>query len=111
MRDIRANAVLVASEDGRLVGIFSGRDALWRVVAEGADCSRTTLGEVMTSKPVTITPYTTPLEALRLMRDGGFRHLPVVDKGNIVGLVARRDFRGDDFARLEEERDFWERVR
>jgi CBS domain-containing protein len=110
MRDRRVGAVLVTDVDRRLVGIFTGRDAVCRVLAEGRNLATTTLAEVMTRNPDTIPPGRTAIEALRLMQDGGYRHLPVIDKGKVVGVVSRGDFRGLEKARLDEETGLWERI-
>jgi len=110
MRDRRVGAVLITEGDRRLVGIFTGRDAVCRVLAEGKSVAKTTLAEVMTPDPDTIPPRRTAIEALRLMQDGGYRHLPVVDKGKVVGVVSRGDFRGLEQARLDEETGLWERI-
>jgi CBS domain-containing protein len=111
MLDHGTNVVLVTHPDGYLLGVFTGRDAIWRVLAVGRNAEKVTLSEVMTKNPTTITPYATAVEALRLMWDGGFRHLPVTEKGNVIGLVLRRDFKSEDLNRLEEEREFWELIR
>ena len=110
MRDRNAGAVVVA-RNGRLVGIFTGRDAVGRVVAEGKDPAETTLSEVMTREPQTMAPGTSALEALRLMWDGGFRHIPVVEKGVLLGVVSRGDFQACEEERLEQERELWEHMR
>lgn len=110
MRDRRVGAVLVTEDDRRLVGIFTGRDAVCRVLGEGKNATKTTLAEVMTSDPDTIPPRKTAIEALRLMQDGGYRHLPVIEKGKVVGVVSRGDFRGLEQARLDEETGLWERI-
>ena len=94
-----------------MLGIFTGRDAIGRVLATGKDATNVTLGEVMTKHPVTISQCTTAIEALRLMWDGGFRHLPVTEKGRVIGLVRRRDFKGEDLNWLESERELWEHMR
>ena len=47
----------------------------------------------------------TAIEALRLMWDGGFRHIPIVDRGKLLGVVSRGDFKGTERDRLEEERE------
>lgn len=109
MRARHVGAVLVTRE-GRLEGIFTERDMVCRVAAEGRDPDRTTLGEVMTRNPDTISPDATAMEALRRMQDGGYRHLPIVDRERLVGIVSRRDFFGAEKARLEEEIKVWERV-
>jgi CBS domain-containing protein len=109
MRGRHVGAVLVTT-DGRLAGIFTERDMVNRVVAEGRDPDRTTLAEVMTADPDTIAPATTAIEALRLMDDGGYRHLPIVEHGRVVGIVSRRDFHGDEKARLDDEADLWKKI-
>lgn len=110
MRDARCGAVLVCDEARRLLGIFTGRDAVGRVLSEGKNAAATTLGEVMTPDPVTMPSDHLAIEALRLMQDGGFRHLPIVAEGKLVGIAAHGDFRGLEQARLEEETGLWERI-
>ena len=109
MRSRHVGAVLITHE-GQLEGIFTERDMVNRVVAEGRDPDLTTLTEVMTADPDTIAPTTTAIEALRLMNDGGYRHLPIVESGRVVGIVSRRDFHGDEKARLDDESDLWKRI-
>jgi CBS domain-containing protein len=110
MRDRRVGAVLVTEGDRRLLGIFTGRDAVHRVLAEGKSAARTKLAEVMTSKPDTMPPGRTAIEALRLMEDGRYRHVPIVDGGRVVGIVSRLDFSGIELDRLDEETGLWERI-
>ena len=110
MRDRRVGAVLVTEGENRLLGIFTGRDAVHRVLAEGKSAARTKLAEVMTREPDTIPPGKTAIEALRLMEDGRYRHVPVVDGGRIVGIVSRFDFSGTELDRLDEETGLWERI-
>lgn len=110
MRERGVGAVLVTDSNQRLLGIFTGRDAVCRVLAEGKPPSRTRLAEVMTPHPDSIEPGRSAIEALRLMQDGGYRHLPVVDNGRVVGIVSRGDFRGLEQARLDEETGLWECV-
>ena len=111
MNEYRAGSVLVTDETGRLAGIFTGRDAVCRVLATGKDASQTKLADVMTSAPVTMSPGQTAIEALRLMWDGGFRHVPVVKNWEVVGVVSRGDFKGNEQDRLDEERNLWEHMR
>jgi CBS domain-containing protein len=110
MRDRRAGAVLVIEEDHRLVGIFTGRDAVHRMLAEGKSAARTQLFEVMTRDPTTMPSGKTAIDALRLMEDGRYRHLPIVDDGKVVGIVSRFDFSGLELDRLNEETGIWERI-
>ncbi|HEY1430251.1 MAG TPA: CBS domain-containing protein, partial [Stellaceae bacterium] len=67
MRNRRVGAILVTEIDQRLLGIFTGRDAVHRVLAEGKSATRTKLAEVMTRDPDTMPPGNTAIEALRLM--------------------------------------------
>jgi CBS domain-containing protein len=110
MRDRRVGAVLVTDADRRLVGIFTGRDAVHRVLADGKSASRTKLAEVMTRDPTSMPPGQTAIEALRLMQDGRYRHVPIVDDGKVVGIVSRFDFSGLEVDRLDEETGLWERI-
>jgi len=85
----QVGAVLVV-EKGRLLGIFSERDAVFRVIARGLDPLATPLSKVMTPDPKTIKPNNTFGYAMTLMHEGGFRHLPVIDDGKPVGIVSAR---------------------
>lgn len=95
MREKRIGAILIMSED-QLTGIFTERDALFRVVAECRDAKTTCLAEVMTRNPRTIHPAKPFPEALHLMYEGGFRHVPVVEDGRPVGIVSARDALGPE---------------
>lgn len=109
MREQKIGCVLVM-EGQSLLGIFTERDVLTRVVAEGLDPDATRLGEVMTPAPDTISADDMAIEALRLIDDGGFRHLPVLKDGQVVGVVSRRDFSGLEKARIDEETAIWDRI-
>jgi CBS domain-containing protein len=111
MRDGQVGVVLVIDSSGRLVGIFTGRDAVCRVLARHRDPAATSLAEAMTPNPKTMSPDETTVEALRLMRAGGFRHVPLLKNGRLVGLVSRGDFQGLQQHHHEEERDLWEHLR
>jgi CBS domain-containing protein len=110
MRERNVGAVLVVEEDRRLVGIFTGRDAVNRVLAEGKSASDTTLAEVMTRTPECLMPGHSAIDALRLMQDARCRHLPIVKDGIVLGIVSRGDFRGLEQDRLDEETGLWERI-
>jgi CBS domain-containing protein len=110
MRDRRVGAVLVTDSDRRLVGIFTGRDAVHRVLAEGKSAVRRTLADVMTPNPDAMPPGKMAIEASRLMEDRRCRHLPIVDEGKAVGIVSRFDFSGIELDRLDEETGLWERI-
>ena len=110
MREYRVGAVLVTEGDHRLVGIFTARDAVHRVLAEGRSVARTKLAEVMTRDPDTMPPGRTAIEALRPIEDRRYRHVPIVDGGRVVGIVSRFDFSGIELDRLNEETGLWERI-
>ncbi len=86
----RFGAVLVV-DGGMLKGIFTERDALFRVIAEGKDPAVATVGEVMTQDPRTVAPENTYGFALVLMQEGGFRHAPVLADGRPVGILSSRN--------------------
>ena len=95
MKQNRIGALLVV-DGGRLAGIFTERDALFRVVAEGRDPSATRISEVMTRNPRTIEADRPFGHALHLMYEGGFRHVPVVEDTRPIGMVSTRDALGPD---------------
>jgi len=108
MWERRVGAVMVV-DAGRLVGIFTGRDAV-RTLAEGRNPVDTPLALVMTRNPDTIAPDATAIDALRRMSDCGYRHMPVLAGGQIVGIVSRGDFQGLELDKLEVETGLWERI-
>jgi hypothetical protein len=58
-----------------------------------------------------MSPDQTAIDALRLMWDGGFRHVPLVKGGKVLAVVSRGDFKGLEYNRHEEERELWEHMR
>ena len=95
MKERNVGALMVVDND-QLVGVFTERDALFRVLAQGRSGESTRLAEVMTREPKTIAPDKPFLHALQLMHDGGFRHLPVVQEGRLLGIVSVRDALGPE---------------
>jgi len=88
-------AVLVVEGEGgdaTLRGLFSERDLLHRVVAAGLDPDSTSVDSVMTKEPITVEPGTHIRKCAELIREQGFRHLPVVQGGTPVGILSARDF-------------------
>jgi CBS domain-containing protein len=99
-RNIGAVPVL---RDGLLVGVFSERDLMRRVVVEGRDPIRTRVGEVMTENPLTVEPNT-DLDTCRfLMRRHGFRHLPICQDQQLRGMVSMRDILLHDLSEKDDE--------
>ena len=99
-RNIGAVPVL---HNGKLVGIFSERDLMRRVVAEGRDPHRTCMAEVMTDDPLTISTDEELEGCMALMRRHGFRHLPVCHDGHLVGMVSLRDILLHDLNEKDDE--------
>jgi CBS domain-containing protein len=99
----QGKGALLVLEEGHLVGIVTERDIVFRVVAAGRDPKDTRLGAVMTPQPQTIHPDKPFVHALRMMHEGGFRHLPVVENGRPLGIVSARDALDDDFYELRAE--------
>jgi CBS domain-containing protein len=85
----KASAVMVV-QDGRLVGLFTEHDAIHRVIAKGRDPLATSLAEVMTVEPRTLSPDESFGYAMLMMYEQGFRHVPVVENGRPVGIVSSR---------------------
>lgn len=85
----KVSAVMVA-EKGRLIGIFTERDAVYRVIAKARDADTTRLTEVMTPDPKTVAPDESFGYAMLMMHEHGFRHAPVVERGRPVGIVLAR---------------------
>jgi CBS domain-containing protein len=102
MRKHAVGAVMVVDK-GRLAGIFTERDALFRVLAESRDPAKTAIADVMTAKPQTIDPNKAVGHALLMMYEGGFRHVPVVERGKPVGMISARDALGPELQEFEAE--------
>jgi CBS domain-containing protein len=95
MKQGKTGALLVCDQR-RLVGVFTERDALFRVTAEELDPKETRLGDVMTSHPQTIGPDKPLGHALHMMYEGGFRNVPVVENGQPIGIVSARNALGPE---------------
>lgn len=109
MKQRNVSSVLIVNA-GRLVGIFTERDAVSRVLAEGRDANATKLADVMTRKPKTIDPDKPVGHALLMMYEGGFRHVPVVKDGHPVGLISARDALGPELQEFESELERRKRI-
>jgi len=99
-RNIGAVPIL---REGNLVGIFSERDLMKRVVVEGLDPKTTLVSQVMTEDPLTVTPNEDVATCLFLMRRHGFRHLPVCDGDQLRGVISLRDLLLHDLSEKDDE--------
>lgn len=95
MKERNVGSLMVIDQE-KLVGVFTERDALFRVLASGLNPVTTVLADVMTRNPKTIDPNSGFTVALQTMHDGRFRHLPVVEQGRVIGIVSVRDALGPE---------------
>ena len=102
MAEAKVGAMLIL-DHGKLTGIFTERDMLNRVVAKRLDPDATPLSQVMTSDPRTISADKPLAHALVMMDEGGYRHVPVMDNGQPVGMVSARDALGAELIEFENE--------
>ncbi len=98
----KVGALLIV-EKGQLIGIFTERDILNRVVAANLDPDKTQLAGVMTRAPQTIRPDRPVSHALHMMYEGGFRHMPVAENGVPLGMISIRDALGQELTEFESE--------
>jgi CBS domain-containing protein len=102
MAEHDCGSILVCDGE-QLRGIFTERDLLVRVVAAGRDAARTKLAEVMTREPDTIEGSEPVIEAVRRMDECCYRHLPVLEGEQILGVITLRDVPLDVMVRLQPE--------
>lgn len=102
MAEHNIGSVLVC-ENNHVVGIFTERDALVRVLAAGLNPDTTPIADVMSTRLMALTPDRSVVDALRLMQEHGFRHIPVVEKGLPLGVISMRDALGRELACLQGE--------
>ncbi|NND71196.1 MAG: CBS domain-containing protein [Rhodothermales bacterium] len=91
MESKRVGAIVVLDDSGNMKGIFTERDYLRRIVLRGRTSKTTKMSEVMTEKVFCVTPSYTVGECMATMTDKKLRHLPVVDEGNLVGIISIGD--------------------
>jgi len=102
MRDRKIAALVVVDADGKLTGIVTERDIVFRATAEGLDPATTKIAEIMTPNPDTLAPGDSSSDALELMQTRNYRHLPVVENGKCIAVVSVRDLFNSVKESLEE---------
>jgi len=90
MAEKNIGALLICEND-KLVGIFSERDYARKIILKGRSSKDTTIGELMTPNPVTVTPESSIEDCMELMTSRRFRHLPVVEGSNVIGVISITD--------------------
>lgn len=92
MARAHSGSVLILDEAGAAVGIFTERDLLTKVVAKALDPAATPVSTVMTKSPITVPPEMNVCDAILLMKQRRFRHLPIVaTNGKVIGMFSFRD--------------------
>lgn len=107
---LRGIGALPVVDEEALLGIVTERDLVRRVIAADRDPKATLVADVMTPDPATVTPDAAMIEAVLMMREGGFRHMPVVFEGRLVGIVSLRDAFSRDIVRIEEFEEIRDRM-
>lgn len=98
----RENCVLVVDEVGQLLGIFTAKDLAFRIVGSGLNANQVTIDQIMTKDPICANANNAAGEALTLMVEKGFRHLPVLDDDNhIVGVLDITKCYAEQMSKLE----------
>lgn len=93
MAEKRYGSALIVNKEHKLIGIFTERDLLNKVIAKGLDPKEVALAQVMTQDIKVAHPFDSVNDSLRRMSQGKFRHLPVIDdNGNLIGIVSQGDF-------------------
>ncbi len=91
MVDNRVGAVAVTDPTGKIIGIFTERDVLRKVIVRGKEPKQVVIRDVMSAPVTTASIESTPAEAMKLMLQSRFRHIPIVDtRGGLLGMLSLR---------------------
>jgi len=103
LHNIGAVPVLEQSDKLKLKGIFSERDLLRRCIAKEVDLFNTEVDEVMTKKVIVIESSDTPEYCLQIMKQEKIRHVPIIEKQDLIGMISIRDIMLYDMTEKEEK--------
>lgn len=93
---------LVVIDNGKLIGVFTERDYARKVILKGRASKETLIKEIMTGRPIVVSLQTSIEECMQIMTDKHIRHLPVMDNGELVGIISI----GDVVKYIIEEKDY-----
>ena len=102
MLEERNLGALVVVDNGRLIGVFTERDYARKVILKGRSSKETLVSDIMTDRPIVVTPNFTIEQCMQMMTDKLIRHLPVVEEDNLVGMISI----GDIVRFIIEEKDY-----
>ncbi len=91
MRKERIGSLIVVDENQKIQGLVTERDLVYRVLAEDKKSSEYTVKDVMTKELITVKPYNTIFEAIKIMRDHHVRRLPVLKEEKLIGVITERE--------------------
>lgn len=98
LADHDVGAMMVLDDSGRLVGVFSERDYSRKIALAGKSSKSTAVKDIMSSNVITVAPSTRTKDCLALMSQKKIRHLPIVDNGQVLGMISIRDIMNDIIA-------------
>lgn len=102
LEDKNVGCLVIVEENGKLDGIFTERDYARRVVLKGRSSKETLIKDIMTDDPIFVSPDATVEECMQIMTKKSFRHLPVLNNGELVGIISI----GDLVKYIIKEKDF-----
>lgn len=109
MTDARCGSIVVTDPAGAMVGIVTERDLMTKVVAKGREPSQALVSEIMTRNPRYVYPETRVAEAVLIMKDGGFRHLPILSSNSrVVGMFSIRDASPRELSEADRKAEYLE---
>lgn len=110
MTDAKCGSIVVTDATGCMVGILTERDLMTKVVARGLDPSQALVADIMTGNPRYVSPDTSVSNAVLIMKDGGFRHLPIVSghSRKVIGMFSIRDASPNELSEADRRAEYLE---